>query len=401
MNFLGRGLLCAAAAWLLLQGSPALAAFSDVAADHPDADAIAYVQSQGIVSGYPDGTYRPDQPINRAEFTKIIVGAQFGAAADGACAGGSPFADIPAGAWYAGDVCLAKEKGVIAGYPDGTFKPDANVNFAEAAKIIVTAFGYSTSASGASAWYAPFVRTLDQRHAIPVGILGFDVPLTRGQMAEIIYRLRTKVMTKDSMTYGALAQAADIPPSASGIIPVNDVWSLYVNNMLGYSLLLPQHISSPSCGAGRTYESVGVTVLKDGNDTYITASQANEGHPCVAVAPTLDTLRPMDGTWPESVWKITVQPVRNDGELGALAIPNCGYETIPASQPGVFDVRAKPDDSPDCLMSWAGLILKYHPARHEAASWGMGTGVDFQTIDTQGNMIRSFDQEMADSFRFK
>ncbi|MEK7563157.1 MAG: S-layer homology domain-containing protein, partial [Patescibacteria group bacterium] len=65
----------------LLLPLQALAAFSDVSSTHPNAEAIAYVKAEGIVSGYPDGTYRPNQTINRAEFVKFVTGTQFNDAA--------------------------------------------------------------------------------------------------------------------------------------------------------------------------------------------------------------------------------------------------------------------------------------------------------------------------------
>lgn len=59
----------------LLFQTTAFASFPDVSASHANYDAIIYVQSRGIVSGYPDGSFRPNQTINRAEFVKILVGA--------------------------------------------------------------------------------------------------------------------------------------------------------------------------------------------------------------------------------------------------------------------------------------------------------------------------------------
>ena len=58
--------------------SVASAAFSDVSVSTQYADAIKYAETNGIVSGYPDGSFKPLSRINRAEFTKIIVGATTG-----------------------------------------------------------------------------------------------------------------------------------------------------------------------------------------------------------------------------------------------------------------------------------------------------------------------------------
>jgi hypothetical protein len=63
----------------------AYAFFSDVSSGHVNYDAIKYVQDNGIVSGYQDGTFKPDKTINRAEFTKIIVAARFPTAAIDSC----------------------------------------------------------------------------------------------------------------------------------------------------------------------------------------------------------------------------------------------------------------------------------------------------------------------------
>jgi len=99
------------------------AAFPDTA-DHPYRVAIDYVQSRGIVSGYPDGLYRPDDAINRAEFTKILVGGKVTERQLKECVAvlPSPFPDVVAGDWFAPYVCAAKHGGIIAGYPDGTFR---------------------------------------------------------------------------------------------------------------------------------------------------------------------------------------------------------------------------------------------------------------------------------------
>ena len=113
------------------------AAFSDVSSDHLNYDAINYVQQNGIVNGYPDGTYKPDEFINRAEFTKIVIEASF----PGQALGSNCFPDVTA-EWFSKYVCFAKGQGIISEYPDGTFKPGNNVAFSEDSKIIVNSVVY-------------------------------------------------------------------------------------------------------------------------------------------------------------------------------------------------------------------------------------------------------------------
>lgn len=172
--------------------------FSDVSTSHSNYDAIEYVESQGIVSGYTDGSFKADASINRAEFTKIIAGAVIGDI--GALK--NCFPDVRE-EWFARFVCQAKSKGFIAGYPNGQFGPGNNINFAEAAKIISNAFGYEVSTT--TPWYKGYVEKLGDLKAIPTDIAGFEAKLTRGQMAEMVYRIKAKITNKSSKSYNQLA----------------------------------------------------------------------------------------------------------------------------------------------------------------------------------------------------
>lgn len=167
--------------------------FHDIPEEHEYASALKYLKENSIISGYPDGTFRSDNPINRAEFTKIVVRAVYGIGAfpdftldDTA----NCFTDV-SDQWFAPYVCFAKKQGVIDGYSDETFKPEQTINFAEAAKIVSTAFGLEAAEEDSDIWYRPYVEALADKAAIPVTINLFDQPLTRGQMAEIVYRLHS------------------------------------------------------------------------------------------------------------------------------------------------------------------------------------------------------------------
>lgn len=192
---------------LLFEISYARADFSDVSASHVNYNAIQYVEGEGIVSGYSDGSYKPNNMINRAEFTKIIIESQFDDSDINDCLYKNTelswdtvfFTDVPIDAWYAKYVCVAKMKGVIGGYPDGTFKPADKINFAEAAKIIVNSFGYTVWTD--KTWYKPYVVELGYRNAIPTSITKPDDRLRRGDMAEMIYRLAKTIENLPSNIY--------------------------------------------------------------------------------------------------------------------------------------------------------------------------------------------------------
>ncbi len=194
------------------------ASFTDVPLNSPYYNAVQYLKTAGIVGGYPDGSFKPNNLINRAEFTKIIVGATRRQPDNGLCletfaqADGSytdMFTDISSSSgaqgpvWYLNDLCYAKVEKLISGYPDGSFKPANNINFVEAAKIIDNGFQlYGDGA--ASPWYAVYVNILAYHKAIPQTINRFDQHITRGEMAEMIYRLKAEKTDLPSKTYSEL-----------------------------------------------------------------------------------------------------------------------------------------------------------------------------------------------------
>ncbi len=165
---------------------PTSFAYSDVS----DNTAIDYITDAGIVQGYEDGTFRPDNPINRAEFTKILIEAKTGenptSFAD-AC-----FNDFYAAQWFASYVCYAKSEGIISGYPDGSFGPANNINMAEASKILVNVFEIPRVQPVGADWYSEYTETLLAQKYIPDSIEYADHEITRQEMAEMIWRIMEK-----------------------------------------------------------------------------------------------------------------------------------------------------------------------------------------------------------------
>jgi hypothetical protein len=190
------------------------AGFPDVSQNHPYYDAIEYLRTHDTVHGYPDGTFHPDATINRAEFVKIITNALTPGSTSSQCARSNelflPYSDVYQADWFAFRVCLATALSIVSGYPDGTFRPAASINFVEAAKIIVNAADIASDAGHTvqlEPWYKGFVVDLEVRNAIPTSITRFDQSITRGEMAEIMYRLLEKRTDKPSQSYESLSQA--------------------------------------------------------------------------------------------------------------------------------------------------------------------------------------------------
>lgn len=105
--------------------------YSDVALTNWFNNAVSTLSNAGVITGYPDDTFKPNASITRAEFAAIA--ARFSdAEATSTCS----FTDVPADHWAANAIALAQDLGWINGYSDGTFKPNQPITRAEAMTLI-------------------------------------------------------------------------------------------------------------------------------------------------------------------------------------------------------------------------------------------------------------------------
>ncbi len=102
---------------------------------------INAVVNAGYMKGYPDGTFRPNDKITRAEFTQMIK------AIDKANTGMAPFADVK-GHWAEAAINQAYANGRINGYPDGTFRPNNHITRAEAVTVFNKLYDRSVGLTG-------------------------------------------------------------------------------------------------------------------------------------------------------------------------------------------------------------------------------------------------------------
>lgn len=103
--------------------------FNDVAKDCWAANYIGYMQQFGIVTGYEDGSFRPNAPVTRAEFAAIA--SRF----EKLTQGSASFTDVPDTHWAVKYINFAATRGWVTGYVDGTFKPEHSITRAEVAAV--------------------------------------------------------------------------------------------------------------------------------------------------------------------------------------------------------------------------------------------------------------------------
>ena len=205
-------------------GIKAVTGFPDVLRTHDTYVAISYLNENGVINGYADGTFKPENPINRAEVLKVILqGAKIVVPEQ---VNEAVFPDVPATAWFAKFVLLAKTMGIVKGNEkDGTFTPARQVNKAEYLKMLLIAHGIKTEALTVTenvaldvpkdAWFAPYLS-----YALKVGIISKDAkgnlepnkPLTRAQVADMMYLLILIKESKDTqfLLHRAEAELAQI-----------------------------------------------------------------------------------------------------------------------------------------------------------------------------------------------
>lgn len=168
---------------LMIQGVQA--DFTDTA-DHPYEESILALQELGVLNGYEDGSFLPDNPVSRAELLKVVFAALDEEAAEFS---GSCFYDVT-GDWYGPYVCHAKSFGIVKGYDDGYFRPGQEVNLVEAFKIIQESFELDLrELEEGEHWYEAYVEFMHTNNLYSRYNSYPDRSATRGEVAFWVHQL--------------------------------------------------------------------------------------------------------------------------------------------------------------------------------------------------------------------
>ncbi len=165
--------------------------FTDLALDHPLYESVLQAVEEGWISGYPDGTIKLENTVNRAEFAKMLTLA-FDKSANPEESHIVKFPDLEKNAWYRVFLAKAVELGVMSGYPDGTMKPAQTINAAEASKMVLEIEG--TDISETEIWYEGYRQELLKLEEPPSYITNseMDYLITRGDAIELILKVKGK-----------------------------------------------------------------------------------------------------------------------------------------------------------------------------------------------------------------
>ena len=186
----------AAGVLLLLSGTVSASSepFLDTAG-HPHEAYIEVLRQRGIVEGYGHGLFRPDLSINRAEFLKILMLSVYGEESlvvyNERC-----FGDFTGTRqWYWPYACTAQQRGVISGYPDGTFRGARTVNLAEGLKIAIEAWQIPVPPDvyAPEFWYVPYFEVAAERGLFQYFPRNAGHELTRSDMAYLIVAMNEPI----------------------------------------------------------------------------------------------------------------------------------------------------------------------------------------------------------------
>jgi hypothetical protein len=196
------------------------AAFSDVPPTHENYEAITSLELNGIIQGYEDNTFRPDNQVNRAEAIKIIMEPlheTFPEVTD------NPFPDVTPDLWYAKYVLQGKNDGIITGDGvTGNYEGARTVNLVEYLKILLLAYDVDLSnyqnqdkvifsdVTDLNQWFIPYLYYASSTNLIHPDNSNNIYPgknLTRGEVSEITYRLLVNLQGGEAQMYLSMAEA--------------------------------------------------------------------------------------------------------------------------------------------------------------------------------------------------
>jgi len=186
---------------------------------------ITQLVENGVLTGYDDGTFKPRNTINRAEFLTMLLrdGDKPAPRFSQSC-----FPDVKKGEWYVSWVCAAENRGLVAGYPDGTFQPTEPVNTVEALKMMVRIIDSSVQGSSGELWFKPYQDFLHDADILSKYSYRPADNLTRERAADFIGRMRRFVHNKQVSRFsvGCGEAAPRTPPTSMVVDETQREWLL-------------------------------------------------------------------------------------------------------------------------------------------------------------------------------
>lgn len=182
--------------WFIALALASTTQFSDLPPNHIAFPAVQYLVEHNVIRGYEDNTFLPDRVLTRAEALKISLLASGNTPTASPDAG---LTDVPTDSWFKPYVDGAVRQGIIKGYEDHTFRPNQNISRAEGVKILFSSFAITLPTTvhptysdiKADNWFYPYASLLQDKGLWDPDAVLFEPNqgLTRGEIASLAYQL--------------------------------------------------------------------------------------------------------------------------------------------------------------------------------------------------------------------
>ena len=259
------------------------AEFSDVAADNSYRTSILTLSNLGIINGYDDGTFKPEGPITRAEFTKMIVTAL---GRGDMKTEPKEFSDVSEH-WARFNIKTAYDMGIINGFEDATFRPDQQVTYEQALKMVVCTLGYTDFAEqkgGYPTGYTSQAETL----GLTKGVKNqkYSEPALRQVISQVVYNA-LEIETREKDVKGIwqltgetiLSKNLGIHKLEGVLVGVEDVKTNDCNvQLLSYQMSVKGPLGEVVIDT-RNYKDMTINALQNyiGNEVTVYYSEAKVG----------------------------------------------------------------------------------------------------------------------------
>ncbi len=232
-----------------------VAAINTAIATKSDSEITDVIKLLEIANGDENGNMNYEQLVTRAQFTKMAVSASNSKdAATNSKLNVSLFPDVKSSYWGAGYIAVAINNGLITGYLDGTFKPDANVKLEEAVTVTLKLLGYTNTD-----FLGPYPKEQMEKYKI----LGLDTGITAEQ-GEVLTRRECM-----QLIYNALSTK-----TKTGQIYCTTLgYSANADGVIDYNALIETKLCGPVVVDGNNYKKIinfdenKASVIRDGKDT--------------------------------------------------------------------------------------------------------------------------------------
>lgn len=220
--------------------------------------AMEYAENRAILEPMQDGLMHPEMPISRQDLVMSIVRDVYKKDVRHDCFDRiSPdlhadfdrlFTDVPLTNAAAEEICVGMFVGVVEGKPDGSFGVQGTANLVDAAKIVTKAYGIAPlpglrPVSGVP-WHEPYWYALAKRNAIPETVKNRSAMLTRGEFAEILYRLRDERPAQGFRYTPTFVKNVASAEKTATVVTISEPKTSVATLNLSSGLLLQMHVEA-------------------------------------------------------------------------------------------------------------------------------------------------------------